>query len=90
LPRKTSKYKVRAVFECKYPEGMARSVASALQVDNKSTPETTIDTVSDGESVITTVESVSLEKLLPILDDILACQSLCEKTLDLAEKGPED
>ena len=85
MPTKRSRNRVRAVFECEYPGGVSKSIARALQADNKSTPETTVSTVSDGDKVITTIESISLEKLLPILDDLLSCQSLCEKTLDLAE-----
>jgi hypothetical protein len=79
-----------AIFESEYPGNLSRSIASSLQADNKSTPETTITTVSEGDRVITKIESVSVEKLLPILDDILACQSLCEKTLNLVENGTED
>ena len=90
MPKRTSSSKVRAVFECEYPGDLAKSIASSLQADNKSTRETTVITVAEGKRVITTIESISVEKLLPILDDVLACQSLCEKTLKIAEKVPED
>ena len=89
MQRTRSRNDVRAILESEYPGGISKSIASALQADNKSTPETTITTVSEGDKVVTTIESISLEKLLPILDDILSCQALCEKTLDLAEGGFE-
>jgi hypothetical protein len=85
LPRKRSRNKVRAIFECDYPGGLSRTIAGALQVDNKSTDETTIKTICEDGRVVTTVESVSIEKLLPVLDDILSCQSLCERTLDITD-----
>jgi len=85
LPRKSSRNRARAIFECEYPGGLSGTIAGALQVDNKSTDETTIKTVCEGGRVITTVESVSIEKLLPVLDDILSCQSLCERTLDITD-----
>jgi hypothetical protein len=89
LQKKTSSSRIIAVFETEYPPNLSKSIASSLQADNKSTQETTIDTYSDGDKVITKIESISVEKLLPVLDDILACQSLCEKTLNLVEKGTE-
>jgi len=76
--------KARAVIESNYPEDVARAIAEALQPDNVSAKGTKITTRRKGGLVTTRVESPSIEKLLPIVDDILSCQALCEKTIDLA------
>lgn len=75
--------KVRVVMESEYPEGVARAIAEALQADNACVGGTKIATRRRAGVVITRVESLSIEKLLPVVDDLLSCQSLCERTLDL-------
>lgn len=75
----------KAVLESDYRQDIADAIAKALQADNISTPETSIVTSRKGGRVTSRLESASLEKLLPVLDDLLFCQSLCEKTLILAD-----
>lgn len=85
----TRKREVKAVLTAEYPEAVAESVARALQADNSTTPETKIETARTGGVVISRVESISVEKLLPVLDDLLSCQSLCERTLEAADQQPD-
>ncbi len=77
--------KIKAVVESNYPEGIATAIAGALQADNHSSKETRIVTHQNDGLVRTEIESTGLEKLLPVIDDLLFCQSICERTLSLTE-----
>jgi hypothetical protein len=44
-----------------------------------------VSTASEDGLVRSLVEAPTIEKLLPVLDDLLFCQSLCERTLGLTE-----
>jgi hypothetical protein len=76
---------VRAVVESHHPEDVATAIAEALQADNASKKVTTVSTASEDGLVRSLVEAPTIEKLLPVLDDLLFCQSLCERTLGLTE-----
>jgi len=78
--------KAEAVIQSEYPEEVARVIAEALQADNACAKGTKIATKRRAGLVITRVRSLSIEKLLPVVDDLLSCQSLCERTLNLARK----
>jgi hypothetical protein len=79
LPGRRSR--VTAVVESEYPSAAAEAVSGALEADNISNPDVSVVTERRGGKVVTRVESVSLEKLLPVLDDLLFCQSIAERTL---------
>ena len=72
-----------ATVRSDYPGRLADAVARALQADNLNNEDVTVVTESDGGSVVSRLEAVNLEKLLPVLDDLLFCQSVCERTLDV-------
>ncbi len=73
--------RVTAIVESGYPSRQAEAISRALQADNASTEDVSVVTERRGDMVVTRVESVSLEKLLPVLDDLLFCQSIAEGTL---------
>ena len=81
MPR-TRRSRVTAVVESQYQlREAAEAISVALEADNASTKDASVKTERVGNRVITRVESVSLEKLLPVLDDLLLCQSVAERTL---------
>jgi len=55
-------------------------------VDNACAKGTRIVTKRRGGLVVTRVRSMSIEKLLPVIDDLLSCQSLSERTLNLVKE----
>ncbi len=85
--KREKRRRFRAIVEAEYALSEADAIAKALQADNVSNSETIVSTSSCKGRVLSRVESVSLEKLLPVLDDLLLCQSLAERTLKLAQRG---
>jgi hypothetical protein len=73
--------RVTASVESEYPSQVAEAISRALEADNASTADVSVITERLGGRVVTRVDSVSLEKLLPVLDDLLFCQSVAERTL---------
>lgn len=78
---------VTATVESEYSPETAGAVSSSLEVDNRSSPEVEIRTQCSGNLVITEVRGESLEKVLPVLDDLLFCQSVCERVLSAVDRG---
>jgi hypothetical protein len=76
---------VTATVESEYDPQTACAVASSLEVDNRSSPEVEIRTRCSGNQVVTEVRGESLEKALPVLDDLLFCQSVCERVLSAVD-----
>ncbi len=76
--------RVTAIVESEYPREVAEAISRALEADNVSTADASVATERRERSVVTKVDSVSLEKLLPVLDDVLFCQSIAERTLKVA------
>jgi hypothetical protein len=76
--------RVTALVESEYTPRQAEAISKALEADNISNADVSVVTERRGNTVVTRVESVSPEKLLPVLDDLLFCQSIAEGTLKAA------
>ncbi len=79
--------RVRAVVEVEYSPAMADAITKALQADNVNNGRTRVMSYGKGGIVVSEIESSSLEKMLPVLDDLLFCQALSYKTLQVAARG---
>lgn len=81
--RKTNR--VRILLETEYRPAVARAVAGALAGDDDVREATLAKTWLEGRRVKSRIEAESLEKALSVVDDLLFCQSLSERTLSITE-----
>ncbi len=59
----------------------AKSVASALDVDNIKLEKLRVETKTEKDKILTKVESNSMNTLINTLDDIISCQITAEKII---------
>lgn len=78
--------KIKILLRSEYSPDVAKAVAEALQGDNEGNGVARVATDLKGAQVLSEIEAESLEKALSVADDLLFCQSICEKTLSLVEK----
>ncbi len=77
---------VKIMLLSSYGKEAAKSIGGALQVDNRSTKRVKLLTSVGEGKVETVLEAGSLEKALPVLDDLLFCQSICERVLSVVDQ----
>jgi len=59
----------------------AKSVASALDIDNVKLEKLRVETKSERGKILTRIESDSVNTLINTLDDIIRCQIVAEKII---------
>ncbi|OYT42283.1 MAG: hypothetical protein B6U86_00480 [Candidatus Altiarchaeales archaeon ex4484_43] len=59
----------------------AKSVASALDIDNVKLEKLRVETKSERDKILTRIESDSVNTLINTLDDIIRCQIVAEKII---------
>lgn len=72
--------KVKALLKTESKD--AKSVASALDVDNIDLENLRVATKTEKDRIITKVESNSMSTLISTLDDIISCQITAEKIIE--------